>query len=211
LWWKEQRLKQLESEGRGDDRNNNIIPPSNVPDMLPTMSVQDIWSKEVTITPSEVAPQIVVEKTDIERIEEGSDKESEEEEKRAWKRSRVEMEDMRKVVVREMFKMPSDDDEEDAPVSKKDDRRASCPIFGCDWKTQKIRNLVNRMHLPRGMWDNPNPPVKQNKYHDLNNIRGKVLLFLTQKIVGTKSLLDLLNWCTNRPFEKVLQGYQDRS
>ena len=39
-----------ESEGRGDDRNNNIIPPSNVPDMLPTMSVQDIWSKEVTIT-----------------------------------------------------------------------------------------------------------------------------------------------------------------
>ena len=62
-----------ESEGRGDDRNNNIIPPSNVPDMLPTMSVQDIWSKEVTITPREVAPQIVVEKTDIERIEEGSD------------------------------------------------------------------------------------------------------------------------------------------
>jgi hypothetical protein len=87
-----------------------------------------------------VAPQIVVEKTDIERIEEGSDKESEEEEKRAWKRSRVEMEDMRKVVVRDMFRMPSDDDEEDAPVSKKDDRRASCPIFGCDWKTQKIRN-----------------------------------------------------------------------
>jgi hypothetical protein len=36
------------------------------------MSVQDIWSKEVTITPREVAPQIVVEKTDIERIEEAS-------------------------------------------------------------------------------------------------------------------------------------------
>ena len=202
-----------ESEGRGDDRNNNIIPPSNVPDMLPTMSVQDIWSKEVTITPREVAPQIVVEKTDIERIEEGSDKESEEEEKRAWKRSRVEMEDMRKVVVRDMFRMPSDDDEEDAPVSKKDDRRASCPIFGCDWKTQKIRNHVNRMHLPRVMWDNPNPPVKQNKYHDLNNIRGKVLLFLTQKIVGTKSLLDLLNWCTNRvvsliPKKAVILGRQ---
>jgi hypothetical protein len=107
-------IKSSPSEGRGDDRNNNIIPPSNVPDMLPTMSVQDIWSKEVTITPREVAPQIVVEKTDIERIEEGSDKESEEEEKRAWKRSRVEMEDMRKVVVRDMFRMPSDDDEEDA-------------------------------------------------------------------------------------------------
>ena len=105
-----------ESEGRGDDRNNNIIPPSNVPDMLPTMSVQDIWSKEVTITPREVAPQIAIEKTDVERIEEGSDEESEEEEKRTWKISRVEMENMRKVVVRDMFRMPSDDDEEDAPV-----------------------------------------------------------------------------------------------
>ena len=83
--------------------------------MLPTMSVQDIWSKEVTITPREVAPQIVVEKTDVERIEEGSDEESEEEEKRTWKRSRVEMEDMRKVVVRDMFRMPSDDDEEVCP------------------------------------------------------------------------------------------------
>jgi hypothetical protein len=63
-----------------------------------------------------VAPQIVVEKTDVERIEEGSDEESEEEEKRTWKISRVEMENMRKVVVRDMFRMPSDDDEEDAPV-----------------------------------------------------------------------------------------------
>lgn len=146
-----------ESEGRGDDRNNNIIPPSNVPDMLPTMSVQDIWSKEVTITPREVAPQITVEKTEVERIEEGGDEESEEEEKRSWKKLRVAMEDTRKVVVRDMLRMSSDDDEEDAPVIKRDDRRASCPIFGCDWKTQKIRNHVNRMHLPRVMWDNPNP------------------------------------------------------
>jgi hypothetical protein len=42
-----------------------------------------------------------------------------------------------------MLRMPSDDDEEDAPVRKKDDRRASCPIFGCDWKTQKIRNHMS--------------------------------------------------------------------
>ena len=118
---------------------------------------------------------------------------------------------MRKVVVRDtcMFRMPSDGD----PVSKKDDRRASCPIFGRDWKTKKIRNLVNRMHLSRVMWDNPNTPVKQNKYHDLNNIRGKVLLFLTQKIEGTKSLLDLLDWCTNRvvsliPKKAVILGRQ---
>ena len=46
----------------------------------------------------------------------------------------------------------------------KDDRRASCPIVECDWNAQKIRNHVNRMHLPRVMWDNPNSPVKQNKY-----------------------------------------------
>jgi hypothetical protein len=50
-----------------------------------------------------VAPQIAVEKTDVERIEEGSDDESEEVGKRTWKRSRVEMEDMRKVVVRDML------------------------------------------------------------------------------------------------------------
>ena len=199
-----------ESARTGDDRNNNIIAPSNVPDMLPTMSVQDIWSKEVTVTPREVVPQ--VQKTEVERIEEGSNEESGEEQKRSWKRSRVEME-TRKGVVRDMFRMPSDDDEEDASVIKKDDRRASCPIFGCDWKTQKLRNHVNRMHLPRVMWDNPNPPVKQNKYHNLNNIRGKVLLFLTQKIVGSKSVLDLLDWCIKRvesliPKKAVLLGRQ---
>lgn len=201
-----------ESARTGDDRNNNIIAPSNVPDMLPTMSVQDIWSKEVTVTPREVVPQIEVQKTEVERIEEGSNEESGEEQKRSWKRSRVEME-TRKGVVRDMFRMPSDDDEEDASVIKKDDRRASCPIFGCDWKTQKLRNHVNRMHLPRVMWDNPNPPVKQNKYHNLNNIRGKVLLFLTQKIVGSKSVLDLLDWCIKWvesliPKKAVLLGRQ---
>ena len=201
-----------ESARTGDDRNNNIIAPSNVPDMLPTMSVQDIWSKEVTVTPREVVPQIEVQKTEVERIEEGSNEESGEEQKRSWKRSRVEME-TRKGVVRDMFRMPSDDDEEDVSVIKKDDRRASCPIFGCDWKTQKLRNHVNRMHLPRVMWDNPNPPVKQNKYHNLNNIRGKVLLFLTQKIVGSKSVLDLLDWCIKRvesliPKKAVLLGRQ---
>jgi hypothetical protein len=177
------------------------------------MSVQDIWSKEVTITPREVAPQITVEKTEVERIEEGGDEESEEEEKRSWKKLRVTMEDTRKVVVRDMLRMSSDDDEEDAPVIKRDDRRASCPIFGYDRKTQKLRNHFNRMHLPRVMFDNSNPPVKQDKYHDLNNIRGNVLLFLTQKIVGTKSLLDLLDWCTKRvasliPKKAVLLGRQ---
>lgn len=194
-----------ESARTGDDRNNNIIAPSNVPDMLPTMSVQDIWSKEVTVTPREVVPQIEVQKTEVERIEEGSNEESGEEQKRSWKRSRVEME-TRKGVVRDMFRMPSDDDEEDASVIKKDDRRASCPIFGCDWKTQKLRNHVNRMHLPRVMWDNPNPPVKQNKYHNLNNIRGKVLLFLTQKIVGSKSVLKRVESLI--PKKAVLLGRQ---
>lgn len=72
-----------ESARTGDDRNNNIIAPSNVPDMLPTMSVQDIWSKEVTVTPREVVPQIEVQKTEVERIEEGSNEESGEEEKRS--------------------------------------------------------------------------------------------------------------------------------
>ena len=42
---------------------------------------------------------------------------------------------MGKVVVRDVLRMPSDDDEEDVLVIKKDDRRASCPIFGCDWKS----------------------------------------------------------------------------
>ena len=170
MWWKEQRWKQLErvrGEGTiGIINHSTVERAGHVTDHVCSGHLEQGSNHY----PREVAPQIAVEKTDVERIEEGSDDESEEVGKRTWKRSRVEMEDMRKVVVRDMFRMPSDDDEEDATVIKNDDRRASCPIFGCDWKTQKIRNHVNRMHLHRVMWDNPNPPVKQNKYHSRTSI-----------------------------------------
>ena len=107
LWWKEQRWKKLESEGRGNDRNNsNVERAGHVSDHVCSGHLEQ-GSNHYT---EEVAPQIAVEKTDVKRIEEGSDEESEEEEKRTWKRSRVEMEDMRQVVIRHMLRMPSDDD-----------------------------------------------------------------------------------------------------
>ena len=138
--------------------------------MLPTMSVQDIWSTEVTITPREVAPQIVVEKTDVERIEEGSDEESEEEEKRTWKRSRVEMEDMRKVVVRDMFRMPSNDDEEDAPVIKKDD---SCPILGATGKLRKLEIMLIGCTCPELCGTIPNPLLSRTSIMTSTTSEGK--------------------------------------
>jgi hypothetical protein len=110
LWWIEQRWKQLERvrvEGTiGIITSFHRRTCGHVTDHVCSGHLEQGSNHY----PEEVAPQIVVEKTDVERIEEGSDEESEEEEKRTWKRSRVMMEDMRKVVVRHMLRMPSDDD-----------------------------------------------------------------------------------------------------
>ena len=86
-------------------------------------------------------------------------------------------------------------------------------FLGATGKLRKLEIMLIGCTCPELCGTIPTPLIKQNKYHVLNNIRGKVLLFLTQKIVGTKSLLDLLNWCTNRvvsliPKKAVILGRQ---
>ena len=130
-------------------------------------------------------------------------------EDKCWKRVRQE-EDQRKVemkepdgtakkdtnqnvvAVRDMFEMSSGDDEVETTPK---DKKSPCPIIGCDIRTQKVRNHVNRMHLPKIMWDNNSPPVRRDRYWELHKIRVQVLVFLSQKITGYKSIMDLLRWC----------------
>ena len=155
--------------------------------------------------------------SDQEEMVEGEEEvlnESEEDEKRGWKRQRKDLEEpTREVVVRDMFNVPTDEEEEEDQQKTRKNWKPLCPVPGCEWRTLKIREHVNRMHLPRVMWDNPNPPVRQSRYDQLNRIRWKVLLFLCHKIVGTHSLFDLLAWCEERvdtliPRRAVMLGRQ---
>ena len=92
----------------------------------------------------------------------------------------------------EMFEVQSD--VEELPR----DAKSSCPIPACNVRTQKLRNHVNRMHLPRLMWDNISPPVRQEKYEALNRLRFHLLRFLAKKLTGSGSIDDLLRWCQSR-------------
>jgi len=65
-----------------------------------------------------------------------------------------------------------------------DPRNSICPIRGCQFVSRKIKHHVQHMHLPRIMWDNPQPPIKDEKIDEANVIRREALVYLTQCILG---------------------------
>lgn len=50
------------------------------------------------------------------------------------------------------------------------------------------------MHLPRFMWHNPQPPIKDEKIDEANVIRREALVYLTQCILGKSSVFALMRW-----------------
>jgi len=44
-----------------------------------------------------------------------------------------------------------------------DARNTVCPIRRCTFISRKIKHHVQQMHLPRMMWDNPQPPVRKKR------------------------------------------------
>jgi hypothetical protein len=63
-----------------------------------------------------------------------------------------------------------------------DPRNTVCSIRGCTYISRKNKHHVQKMHLPRIMWDNSQPPVKAEKIDDLNIIRREALVYLTSPI-----------------------------
>ena len=79
-----------------------------------------------------------------------------------------------------------------------DPRDSPCPLEGCDFLGRKLKFHVQHMHLPRVMWDNPQPPVREDKLDELNEIRAQVLLFLSECLTGKKSVQELVDWVNRR-------------
>lgn len=176
--------------GSRTDRKQNTIPPSDIPDKLPTQESSAMEGRTVVV--KEDIPACLKRR----RVETSEEEDSDKEEKRSWLRStRTRQADVPEVVPATVFDGPSEDDEEGG-VLKKD--RPKCPFYGCEVRTKRIRNHVNRMHLPKLMWDNHYPPVRPDRMTEFNQMRLEVLEFLAQRLVGTRNCGQLLEWCHSK-------------
>jgi hypothetical protein len=63
------------------------------------------------------------------------------------------------------------------------------------------------MHLPRIIWDNPQPPVKAEKIEDLNIIRREALVYLTKCILGKSSVVALMRWGNELGYPLIPRKY----
>ncbi|VDI44008.1 Hypothetical predicted protein [Mytilus galloprovincialis] len=81
---------------------------------------------------------------------------------------------------------------------KKDDPRNSpCPFEGCDFVGRKLKFHVQHIHMPRIMWDNPQPPVRQERLAEVHQLRGNVLQYLSECLTGHSSMTELIRWANN--------------
>lgn len=84
-----------------------------------------------------------------------------------------------------------------------DPRNSPCPAFTCNFVGRKLKFHVQHSHLPRVMWDNPQPPVRDDKVRDWDRIRGEILLYLAECITGCRSVWELVNWVNGMPHSKI--------
>lgn len=61
-----------------------------------------------------------------------------------------------------------------------DQRKSPCPVRGCDYLGV--------------IWDNPQPSVRLDKEDEVHRLRADILRYLSECIVGWRSLDDLVNW-----------------
>ena len=189
-------LDKEENNNEVPKSDADVIPESTWPKRLPIVTEEELLEKQVVVTPVEEVPAWRKEK----RTEE---EEKEERYDRGRKRRRTETNQQPEISRRRIFELPSDDDEDNDTSRTVTSKYPICPISGCEGGSKSLRNHVNKMHLPRVMWDNINPPVKPEKYDELNKIRAQVLLFLAQTIVGSADIYKLLCWVVNRPYPLI--------
>ncbi|VDI60339.1 Hypothetical predicted protein [Mytilus galloprovincialis] len=51
--------------------------------------------------------------------------------------------------------------------------------------------------MPRIMWDNPQPPVRQERLAEVHQLRGNVLQYLSECLTGHGSMTELIRWANN--------------
>ncbi|CAC5388954.1 unnamed protein product [Mytilus coruscus] len=85
------------------------------------------------------------------------------------------------------------------PVEEKNvnPRNSPCPFEGCDFVGRKFNFHVQHIHLPRIMWDNPQPPVKQERLAEVYQMRANVLQYLSECLTGRSSMNKLVRLAHN--------------
>ncbi|VDI80333.1 Hypothetical predicted protein [Mytilus galloprovincialis] len=200
-------------ETTGDIVVNEQIPKSDLPSKLPTWTYEQIIQKERTCIVKEDLTNIRNLLSQCENIESS---ESETTEPRWFPKMTENIE------VRRTFKLDaieSDSDWDDSSrddnnnsvyeeisegslhlqvEEKKDDPRNSpCPFEGCDFVGRKLKFHVQHIHMPRIMWDNPQPPVRQERLAEVHQLRGNVLQYLSECLTGHSSMTELIRWANN--------------
>lgn len=73
-------------------------------------------------------------------------------------------------------------------------RDSGCPVRECPFVGRKLKFHVQSEHLPRIVWDNPQPPIKEEKLGEWTEGRYQLLLFLSRALVGSERVEDLVRW-----------------
>lgn len=77
-------------------------------------------------------------------------------------------------------------------------RNSTCPVRGCQFSGRKLKFHVQSEHMPRILWDNPQPPVREDRVSQWTEWRYQALLFLARCIVQSERVEDLERWTQER-------------
>ena len=78
----------------------------------------------------------------------------------------------------------------------RDSRNSSCPVTEFDFRGRKLKFHVQTENLPRILWDDPLPPIREDRVGMWTEWRYQILLFLAKCLVPSGKIQDLLEWCT---------------
>lgn len=64
-------------------------------------------------------------------------------------------------------------------------RDSGCPVRECPFVGRKLKFYVQNEHLPRIVWDNPQPPIKEDNVGECTEGKYQLLLFLSRALAGS--------------------------
>ena len=171
------------------------IPPCDIPSRLPTVTTADVDAKERTV----IVKEDLVRVQEILQLCEPVSSESD------WSDGNnnvLQYEDVSEELEYEDISEESEYEaisdtsfqEVQEEIKPPDTRDSPCPISTCSYLGRKLKFHVQQMHLPRVMWDNPQPPVKDEKINEWNHQRADVLRYLSECLTESRNVWDLARW-----------------